>query len=1758
MRTINELIASVPVPSVPKPEAPVPPPAPVFASYPLADLDVQKAYEAIRKLIPSDQITVDAKTRTLSAFVIPAHQTAIKAALDAMQASATASPPMVSMAYPFSGMKPEEMREQIRSIAPNATVATTLNRVLVLATAEDSQKVQQGLAAMDIQPIASETPMKVFEVDSTSMTAVETALKALLPKGLVAGNAETGSLVVRGSAEDMQIATEVIENWQKAKSGKQLQFRSFELHATADATWLTNVKRIVPDASAWLSTDGRQLTILAGPKQIEALEAVLPQLQTILPETAERVMRIYSLTKAQAARRATLTVAELPATLSTLKIVDSSKARELIVWGSEEQHEKFAEILKRLDEPLVEPTATIPKSYPLTVQDAAIVVQLLAAEYADAKISADADGTRLTVLADETQQQKIEKRIADFNAQLPAREMPRLEAYSVRGMTTTTLQTALAPLLTKAKVSVDADRNRLLVTADSKTHKEIAELLQVLGKEVAVDQQKVVMAYPLVHALPSQVKLVLDQLATGAMVLADDKLKQVVVTATIDTQAIVKATLAQIDQPRVPNAKVDIRSYEAKKLQAVYLLPTLQKLWPEMQISADSSANRIIASGTTSELDELGIAMEKLLQAPDGKPQTVKAYPVRAGDMVTLPTILTQIAPQAIVSADPVSRTVTVWGNEEQQTRVEEALLQLAKTAAGAKVPSTYLVKPTQFTAVQTSLQTLFPTMGVSGVAASGQLIVVGSPDQQKMVAEIVELLASGPNAEQRTVRVFRIDPDTIDLTAMMAALQNILPAQVRIESNATNNTILAVGTSDELNLVGEKIQLLQSQLPPPEASSSHVYQLKHMNTAGAIVILQSLVPKAVLSQDAASRTIAATAKSKEHQKIAEFLKGYDVPKSAVTYNVKPTQVSPALTALRSLFPLIDLTADTTTGQLIAVATEDQQKQIADVVTLLNSGTAGADRIIKVFQVDTLRVPMSSLLTAMQATIPPQVRLESNPANNTLMAIGTNEEIEVVSRRFETLMQQLPGPEASSSVVYPLQHASPTSALTMLQALVPRATLVQDIASKTIAATAKPHEHERIRDFLKSFDLPRRGNLETRVYRIAHGSPRGLATVLDELIPEASIYGSREEGALIVTATIEQHRQIESVVKDFEAAGANPRKTEFYAITGADAQPLARALEPSFPKATFSADPTSGGVFATATEQEHAEIAKVVENVNSKPGNLPQLKAFVLKHASPEVMAKAIESSFGKRSTAGVSFSRDAKTVFVVGNRMELKVAEQLVEQIDVARDDNSNREIRQFPIKQTDGVAIAAAIENLFKGSANPVEIKFDSINGQILVTGNVEQLKQVETAMKQFQVPDRTLEIFQLTNADPYSFKLAADKLFEDVPYAQAPSISVDNENQQVLVRATQEQMDSLKLLMKQMGTAPATSSLGSGRLRWIPMLRNSERLIEDLERLWPTLQTNPLRFVKPMEDAQPIEPKVQQPAAQGPPANQSGQSNVFQIGSRLTSTRLSQDAQTAGAANAADQRSPIVIVVGDQQWTVASEDIVALDQFQRLVESLINPAVQPFTTTGNYSVYLLRHAGAEEVSEILSDLFNSSENRRTFLGSTFSRVKVVADPRINALVVSGRKTDRKVIEELLGVFDSKDMIDDLQRITPILVPLRYSSAKSVSLVVESIYKAQMTSGGTRRQLQIPEGVSNEVAALFKQVNAQSSSPLLTVSIDDNSNAIILRGPASLTSEVKSFIEDLDRQAADQNSRRVQLLRLESTNTKQLEKSLKILLGK
>jgi len=267
-----------------------------------------------------------------------------------------------------------------------------------------------------------------------------------------------------------------------------------------------------------------------------------------------------------------------------------------------------------------------------------------------------------------------------------------------------------------------------------------------------------------------------------------------------------------------------------------------------------------------------------------------------------------------------------------------------------------------------------------------------------------------------------------------------------------------------------------------------------------------------------------------------------------------------------------------------------------------------------------------------------------------------------------------------------------------------------------------------------------------------------------------------------------------------------------------------------------------------------------------------------------------------------------------------------------------------------------------------------------------------------------------------------------------------------------------------------------------------------------------------------------------------------------------QLAQDAQQA-------QLPPIVVIVGDGRITIASRDPEALNRFEELLKSL-QRGRRVRIETGNYSMFLLQNADAKSLAEVVNELFQRGPRGGgggdTPYRPSFRRTRltVVADERMNALLVYGSITDRDAIEKMLDVLDSIDLPESLTTPRPKMIPVKNLPAATILPVLTTVYKSQMTARTGVRPMTIPQGLSFEMTSMLQLINAAAEAPLLTLDIDETTNSIVMRAPRQLSEEIEEFVTELDEQAKDGGKRNISLVPLKSMNSEQVQDALRMLM--
>lgn len=290
-----------------------------------------------------------------------------------------------------------------------------------------------------------------------------------------------------------------------------------------------------------------------------------------------------------------------------------------------------------------------------------------------------------------------------------------------------------------------------------------------------------------------------------------------------------------------------------------------------------------------------------------------------------------------------------------------------------------------------------------------------------------------------------------------------------------------------------------------------------------------------------------------------------------------------------------------------------------------------------------------------------------------------------------------------------------------------------------------------------------------------------------------------------------------------------------------------------------------------------------------------------------------------------------------------------------------------------------------------------------------------------------------------------------------------------------------------------------------------------------------------------------------------------------------------------------APIVVVEGAGGILIASEDKDALNEFERLLSTLVS---KQFQGQREYTVFYLKHTRASTAAELLGQIFGggtiSSGGGGNVVGDLAERavggigggliggllggdsnstapagmvsgakgtggpVDIVPDTRLNALIVQASPADVDTIEQLLHVLDQSASPEDVALVTrPRMIPVLNTTADSVADVVKQIYADRLTgAAGDQRQISPVEFFTAIRGGRRNNQSPAEDLPKMSIGVDERNNALVVDAPDSLFNEVKELVGQLDMPSAEDRET-TRLVTLKATNPESMKTMLLSVLG-
>jgi len=577
------------------------------------------------------------------------------------------------------------------------------------------------------------------------------------------------------------------------------------------------------------------------------------------------------------------------------------------------------------------------------------------------------------------------------------------------------------------------------------------------------------------------------------------------------------------------------------------------------------------------------------------------------------------------------------------------------------------------------------------------------------------------------------------------------------------------------------------------------------------------------------------------------------------------------------------------------------------------------------------------------------------------------------------------------------------------------------------------------------------------------------------------------------------------------------------------------------------------------------------------------------------------------------------------------------------------------YPIVSANPQSVLSVMQTLLENQPG-ARLALDETTGHLIAMAKPADHATIRATLEQLQQDARQVEVIQLTTVDPQLAVLSINKLF-DVSKdagARAPQVDADPTTRQLLIRASRAQIDQIRTLLEKMGESLSGTMASSraGNVRILPLSGRSARsALERIQEIWPTMSPNRIRVVTPSavaptlrssgigpdalpgdtlpEDAPPWrEPPIPQSIPAGPPqspthdapaaskpsvvgpANASPspapprdrtaadpRARVWLVAQRSEPAEVENTATGDAAAGAGAENSPepapIIVAPGPGGIMIASRDVAALDQFERLLTQLAGDVM----AGGEPTVFYLTHAKAASVAQTLDQIFGGG----TLTGGGGSRggsllgdlagaamgdagggivgallggggsggsvalsgsLRITPDPRLNALIVQGNPTDLDMIEQLLRILDQKESPQEVLAVPRWrLIPVVNTQAEKIAEIVKQVYQDRLVTTGQGARQPTPQefiqmlrggrgGGGSQGGGADEEVQKMS------IGVDSRTNSLVVVAPDSLFAEVRDLVERLDERAVSSNQA-VRVVTLQRASPAAVQQALSVFAG-
>jgi len=1253
MRTVGEVIEAISEPKPPDPQPkPRPPEYPELRTYELKTADPDTVVSVLSKLISSAQVSVDPNTDMLNAYATPSQHNVVAKIVEQMEGpippdkkrvlevysidayfEAGGTTPYVSPREAAVSTHPQvtQLLETLQSMVPDAqlNVNSEAKTLVAWATPTEHETIKTALEKLEVDRGAGGT--RQLEVHRLTKMDPDTTLelfREILPDARLAVDAQTRSLIAVAVPADQEVIRNTLKTLQPAEPGPDTpELRFYELTLAMPPDFPEMIQKVAPNGTVALDQSGMRLMVIASPTEHAKVDKTIQNMQKTTFEQGRPKLVFYPVTPSQR-RRFEAVWQSLSKELPGVELVTDGQPGELAIWGRSHQHEVITEIMEELKRDVPEAEKFQLMAYPIKSDDPSGVISMLTTLYPETNIVLDSGGDRLLVWTSQQEHESIKKSLEELKA-TGSETAPTVEIYPLTKADPTSTLALLQSLAPDATLSLDAKSENIVALATAEDHLTIKTTLEKLQPTEPDPNEPQLQFYAFDGEPPTNLVTILQAQAPKAEITVDSENKRLVVLASPSDHTALESMIQKFQESSPSDQEPELVLYPLKTADPTSALTLLQKLVPDAELSLDTKNENLTAIAVPADHETIKKTLDTLESAAAGPdaPQ-LQFYPFPKQPAADLVSILQTQLPKANITVDSENKRLVVFAAPTDHESIKSIIQKYEEATPddGQTELVVYPIKATDAASALTFLQQLVPEAQLSLDAKSENLMAVATAkdhDTIKKTLETLESAAADADAPQLQFYVFEEDPPA-NLTTI---LQNLAP-KAEITPDAENKRLMVMATTSDHEKIKATVEQFQQAVPAKGKPELAVYPIKSVDPSSVLSMLQQLYPDQQILLDSTSKRLLVWASAEDQASITkslEQLTGASLEETPQLEIYRLTKADPdaTLSLLQKLAPEAQLTLDSNTNNLIALAVPADQQIIKSTIEQLQPDASDPDT--KVLQFHSLsREPSDNLVTVL-TNLAPQAEITADAENERLMVVATAADHEMIKGVIEEFEASTPPEEKGKLAVYPVSPAQRRRFEAALEAMAEDLPSVQVLPTSEpgeLAIWAKPTEHLQVAEVLKELegDVPADEKPQLMAYTLKSAEPAAVAEVLTKLFPDIEVVTDEKTRKVMVWALPADQPRISTAVQQIDSGEPGEWEEIFkaHAVPDADLTVASQMIQQLLPDIRLSSDTKAGTILAWGTKADHDKIAKVLEEMQTGRGNAATAVIYTLEVADAQ------------------------------------------------------------------------------------------------------------------------------------------------------------------------------------------------------------------------------------------------------------------------------------------------------------------------------------------------------------------------------------------------------------------------------------------------------------------------------------------------------------------------------------------------------------